>query len=144
MEIIKNPKKMCHEIAGYVERMCDIINWHKLNKPSELVLSLSLSPSPSFSLSSLSLSLSLSLCALSFLIADRSLYLNESWDLAERRWGKELREFRRTAKNGGVEFDISKIPDIYDNIKVRGADPSTFFILLPSTSSFIYWLLSDE
>ncbi|MFH4977745.1 hypothetical protein AB6A40_004454 [Gnathostoma spinigerum] len=81
MEFIRNPKKMCQEIAGYVQRMVDIINWHKLNRPN------------------------------------RTLYLNESWDLAERRWGKELREFRRVDKSGNVEFDISKIPDIYDNIK---------------------------
>lgn len=45
------------------------------------------------------------------------MYLNETFDLAERRWGKELREFRRVDKGGEVEFDISKIPDIYDNIK---------------------------
>lgn len=45
------------------------------------------------------------------------MYLNESWDLAERRWAKELQEFRRVNKNSDVEFDISKIPDIYDNIK---------------------------
>ncbi|EYC32218.1 hypothetical protein Y032_0003g1464 [Ancylostoma ceylanicum] len=81
MEFIKNPKKMCHEIAGYVQRMCDIINYNKINKPN------------------------------------RTLYLNETWDLAERRWGKELREFRRENKGGDVEYDISKIPDIYDNIK---------------------------
>lgn len=81
MEFIRNPRKMCEEIAGYVQRMVDIINWHKFNRPN------------------------------------RSLYLNESWDLAERRWGKELREFRRVNKSGNVEFDISKIPDIYDNIK---------------------------
>jgi hypothetical protein len=31
MEFIKNPRKMCHEIAGYVQRMCEIIRWHKLN-----------------------------------------------------------------------------------------------------------------
>lgn len=29
MEFIKNPRKMCHEIAGYVQRMCEIIRWHK-------------------------------------------------------------------------------------------------------------------
>ncbi|VDO74459.1 unnamed protein product [Haemonchus placei] len=81
MEFIKNPKKMCHEIAGYVQRMCDIINHNKYTKPH------------------------------------RTLYLNETWDLAERRWGKELREFRRENKGGDVEYDISKIPDIYDNIK---------------------------
>ncbi|KAK5982361.1 Inositol hexakisphosphate and diphosphoinositol-pentakisphosphate kinase, partial [Trichostrongylus colubriformis] len=81
MEFIRNPKKMCHEIAGYVQRMCDIINHNKYTKPH------------------------------------RTLYLNETWDLAERRWGKELREFRRENKGGDVEYDISKIPDIYDNIK---------------------------
>ncbi|VDM49096.1 unnamed protein product [Toxocara canis] len=81
MEFIKNPRKMCEEISGYVQRMVDIINWHKINRPN------------------------------------RSLYLNETWDLAERRWSKELREFRRVNKVGEVEFDISKIPDIYDNIK---------------------------
>ncbi|TKR62532.1 hypothetical protein L596_026471 [Steinernema carpocapsae] len=82
MEFIRNPRKMCHEIAGYVQRMVDIIHWHKLNKPN------------------------------------RTLYLTETWDLAERRWSKELREFKKVMKNGvDVEFDISKIPDIYDNIK---------------------------
>lgn len=50
---------------------------------------------------------------------DRTLYLNESWELSERRWAKELNEFRRSAKNSNDvnRFDISKIPDIYDNIK---------------------------
>uniref|UniRef100_A0A914CHB4 Inositol hexakisphosphate and diphosphoinositol-pentakisphosphate kinase n=1 Tax=Acrobeloides nanus TaxID=290746 RepID=A0A914CHB4_9BILA len=83
MEFIRNPRKMCHEIAGHVERMCDIIRWHKLNNPN------------------------------------RTLYLNETWELAERRWSKELREFRKVNKNGEntYDFDISKIPDIYDNIK---------------------------
>uniref|UniRef100_A0A0R3RT95 Inositol hexakisphosphate and diphosphoinositol-pentakisphosphate kinase n=1 Tax=Elaeophora elaphi TaxID=1147741 RepID=A0A0R3RT95_9BILA len=81
MEFIKNPRKMCEEIASYVQQMVEIIQWHKYNK------------------------------------SNRSLYLNESWDLAERRWAKELHEFRRVNKNGDVEFDISKIPDIYDNIK---------------------------
>lgn len=51
------------------------------------------------------------------LVSDRTLYLSETWDLAERRWTKELRELRRVNKNGDVEFDISKIPDIYDNVK---------------------------
>ncbi|VDD91712.1 unnamed protein product [Enterobius vermicularis] len=81
MEFIRNPKKMCEEIAGYLEKMVDIINWNKQNK------------------------------------TNKTLYLNETFDLAERRWGKELREFRRVDKGGEVEFDISKIPDIYDNIK---------------------------
>ncbi|KAM3721275.1 Inositol hexakisphosphate and diphosphoinositol-pentakisphosphate kinase [Dirofilaria immitis] len=81
MEFIKNPRKMCEEIANYVQQMVKIIQWHKCNK------------------------------------LNRCLYLNESWDLAERRWAKELQEFRRVNKNGDVEFDISKIPDIYDNIK---------------------------
>uniref|UniRef100_A0A7E4V0P5 Inositol hexakisphosphate and diphosphoinositol-pentakisphosphate kinase n=1 Tax=Panagrellus redivivus TaxID=6233 RepID=A0A7E4V0P5_PANRE len=85
MEFIKNPRKMCHEIAGYVQRMVEIIRWHKLNNPH------------------------------------KTLYLNESWELAESRWGKELREFRKNKKdadgNSTIDFDISKIPDIYDNIK---------------------------
>ncbi|GMT02403.1 hypothetical protein PENTCL1PPCAC_24577, partial [Pristionchus entomophagus] len=81
MEFIKNPKKMCFEIAGYVKRMVEVIQWHRENR------------------------------------ATMTLYLNESWDLAERRWSKELREFKRVNKSGDVEFDISKIPDIYDNIK---------------------------
>uniref|UniRef100_A0A1I7XMS6 Inositol hexakisphosphate and diphosphoinositol-pentakisphosphate kinase n=1 Tax=Heterorhabditis bacteriophora TaxID=37862 RepID=A0A1I7XMS6_HETBA len=50
-------------------------------------------------------------------IFHRTLYLSETWDLAERRWGKELREFQRVNKSGDTEYDISKIPDIYDNIK---------------------------
>uniref|UniRef100_A0A914HZ78 Inositol hexakisphosphate and diphosphoinositol-pentakisphosphate kinase n=1 Tax=Globodera rostochiensis TaxID=31243 RepID=A0A914HZ78_GLORO len=86
LEFIKNARKMCHEIAGYVQRMCEIIRWHKLNLNN----------------------------------TERTLYLNETWDLAERRWTKELREFRKPSKNGagdGFDFDISKIPDIYDNIK---------------------------
>uniref|UniRef100_A0AC34QRI8 Inositol hexakisphosphate and diphosphoinositol-pentakisphosphate kinase n=1 Tax=Panagrolaimus sp. JU765 TaxID=591449 RepID=A0AC34QRI8_9BILA len=85
MEFIKNPYKMCHEIAGYVQRMVEIIRWHKLNSPS------------------------------------KTLYLNESWNLAEARWAKELRDFRKAKKEADgstvVDFDISKIPDIYDNIK---------------------------
>jgi inositol hexakisphosphate/diphosphoinositol-pentakisphosphate kinase len=85
LEFIKNPHKMCQEIAGYVQKMVDIIRWHRINKPT------------------------------------KSLYLNESWDLAERRWSKELREFRKPNKSNGDSggFDISKIPDLYDNIKVR-------------------------
>ncbi|CAB3408872.1 unnamed protein product [Caenorhabditis bovis] len=81
MEFIKNPRKMCHEIAGYVEKMCGVIKEYSQNKPGA------------------------------------TLYLQESMDLAERRWNKELREFRVKNKNGEIEFDISKIPDIYDNIK---------------------------
>lgn len=38
MEFIKNPKKMCEEIAGYVQRMVDIISWHKTERPSEYFL----------------------------------------------------------------------------------------------------------
>lgn len=45
------------------------------------------------------------------------LYLNETWELADRRWNKLMHEFRRTTKTGSVEYDISKIPDLYDNIK---------------------------
>uniref|UniRef100_A0A8R1DXG2 Inositol hexakisphosphate and diphosphoinositol-pentakisphosphate kinase n=1 Tax=Caenorhabditis japonica TaxID=281687 RepID=A0A8R1DXG2_CAEJA len=82
MEFIKNPRKMCHEIAGYVEKMCGVILEYSQTKPG-----------------------------------GSTLYLQESMDLAQRRWNKELREFRRKNKHGEVEFDISKIPDIYDNIK---------------------------
>ena len=35
MEFIKNPRRMCNEIAGYVQKMCDIIRWHMLNNKSE-------------------------------------------------------------------------------------------------------------
>lgn len=82
MEFIKNPRKMCHEIAGYVEKMCGVIVEYSQTRPT-----------------------------------GSTLYLQESMDLAQRRWNKELREFRRKNKHGEVEFDISKIPDIYDNIK---------------------------
>lgn len=36
MEFIKNPRKMCEEIASYVQRMVEIIQWHKCNKASML------------------------------------------------------------------------------------------------------------
>uniref|UniRef100_A0A5S6Q9R2 Inositol hexakisphosphate and diphosphoinositol-pentakisphosphate kinase n=1 Tax=Trichuris muris TaxID=70415 RepID=A0A5S6Q9R2_TRIMR len=45
-----------------------------------------------------------------------TLYMGETWDLIERRWGKLVKDFRYTKGNGHV-FDISKIPDIYDCIK---------------------------
>uniref|UniRef100_A0A914P998 Inositol hexakisphosphate and diphosphoinositol-pentakisphosphate kinase n=1 Tax=Panagrolaimus davidi TaxID=227884 RepID=A0A914P998_9BILA len=87
MDFIKNPRKMCHEIAAHVQKMVEIIRWHKMNAAT----------------------------------SEKQLYLNESWELAESRWSKELREFRRTKKdeegNTMIDFDISKIPDIYDNIK---------------------------
>jgi hypothetical protein len=77
--------------------MCEIIRQSKMNNPSKY------------------------LCwkiSVSFLLLDRTLYLNESWELAERRWNKELREFKRANKGSDSNsFDISKIPDIYDNIK---------------------------
>lgn len=50
--------------------------------------------------------------ALCFL--DHTLYLHETWDLAERRWAKLVKDFRHVKKNGEVVYDISKIPDIYD------------------------------
>ncbi|CAG7832693.1 unnamed protein product [Allacma fusca] len=43
---------------------------------------------------------------------DAALYHGESWDLMARRWGKLEKDFQ--AKGN---FDISKIPDIYDCIK---------------------------
>lgn len=35
MEFIKNPRKMCQEISGYVQKMCDIIRSQKLTNPSK-------------------------------------------------------------------------------------------------------------
>ena len=48
-----------------------------------------------------------------------SLYQNETWELAERRWGKLMHDFRRpsTLYIDHMYYDISKIPDIYDNVK---------------------------
>ncbi|VDO03575.1 unnamed protein product [Rodentolepis nana] len=42
-----------------------------------------------------------------------TLYHNESWDLLLRRWGKLVKDF----KSPTGEYDVSKLPDIYDNIK---------------------------
>ncbi|VUZ57333.1 unnamed protein product [Hymenolepis diminuta] len=42
-----------------------------------------------------------------------TLYHNESWDLLLRRWGKLVKDF----KSATGEYDVSKLPDIYDNIK---------------------------
>lgn len=42
-----------------------------------------------------------------------TLYSGESWDLIQRRWGKLEKDFR--LKDGN--YDITKIPDIYDCIK---------------------------
>lgn len=41
------------------------------------------------------------------------LYHGESWNLMARRWGKLQKDFQSKG-----HFDISKIPDIYDCIKV--------------------------
>ena len=41
------------------------------------------------------------------------LYHSESWELMIRRWGKLSEDFK--LKN--AQYDISKIPDIYDCIK---------------------------
>ena len=41
------------------------------------------------------------------------LYHGESWELMLRRWVKLEKDF----KTANGKFDISKIPDIYDNIK---------------------------
>lgn len=54
---------------------------------------------------------------LSNTVKDRSsihLYQNESWELLLRRWDKLFRDFRSSSDG---EFDVSKISDIYDNIK---------------------------
>ncbi|GAU99688.1 hypothetical protein RvY_10649 [Ramazzottius varieornatus] len=42
-----------------------------------------------------------------------ALYTGESWDLIDRRWGKLEKDFR--LRDG--QFDITKIPDIYDCIR---------------------------
>uniref|UniRef100_A0A5K3FKK7 Inositol hexakisphosphate and diphosphoinositol-pentakisphosphate kinase n=1 Tax=Mesocestoides corti TaxID=53468 RepID=A0A5K3FKK7_MESCO len=42
-----------------------------------------------------------------------ALYHNESWDLLLRRWGKLVKDFRSPSG----DYDVSKLPDIYDNIK---------------------------
>ncbi|XP_069998746.1 inositol hexakisphosphate and diphosphoinositol-pentakisphosphate kinase 2 isoform X2 [Penaeus vannamei] len=44
---------------------------------------------------------------------DLPLYHGESWELMQRRWAKLEKDFRTKNRN----FDISKIPDIYDCIK---------------------------
>lgn len=41
------------------------------------------------------------------------LYTGESWELLLRRWGKLEKDFR--LRDG--EYDITKIPDIYDTIR---------------------------
>lgn len=33
MDFIKNPRKLCLEIANYVQKMCEIIRQHKMNNP---------------------------------------------------------------------------------------------------------------
>lgn len=48
-----------------------------------------------------------------FLIADLKLYHGESWELLIRRWAKLEKDFKLKTDN----YDISKIPDIYDCIK---------------------------
>lgn len=43
------------------------------------------------------------------------LYHGETWELMARRWGKLEKDFKTHDER--LEFDISKIPDIYDCIK---------------------------
>ncbi|KAK4025447.1 hypothetical protein OUZ56_014515 [Daphnia magna] len=43
------------------------------------------------------------------------LYHGETWELMARRWGKLEKDFK--LREDRLEFDISKIPDIYDCIK---------------------------
>uniref|UniRef100_A0A915HEC3 Inositol hexakisphosphate and diphosphoinositol-pentakisphosphate kinase n=1 Tax=Romanomermis culicivorax TaxID=13658 RepID=A0A915HEC3_ROMCU len=47
----------------------------------------------------------------------KHLYCGETWDLAERRWSKLVKDFKHVKKGGEFVYDISKIPDIYDCIK---------------------------
>jgi inositol hexakisphosphate/diphosphoinositol-pentakisphosphate kinase len=118
LEFIKNPRKMCDEIYGYVSMLYQTILRHKLGQESV--------PSRCC------------VCAHGVRVqldvpADlASLYQNETWELAERRWGKLLHDFRRPQHTVCVRrmcthglqeaaapyyYDISKIPDIYDNVK---------------------------
>ena len=46
-------------------------------------------------------------------ITDLKLYHGESWELLIRRWAKLEKDFKLKSGN----YDISKIPDIYDCIK---------------------------
>lgn len=54
-----------------------------------------------------------------FVLLDKALYEDESWDLVLRRWSKLVKDFARqpATTDGNVKFDISKIPDIYDCAK---------------------------
>ncbi|KAI3379034.1 hypothetical protein SNEBB_010279 [Seison nebaliae] len=47
-------------------------------------------------------------------VYEKKLYHSESWELLLRRWSKLQKDFYREEK---ADFDISKIPDIYDGIK---------------------------
>ena len=47
---------------------------------------------------------------------DLKLYQNESLDLMLERWAKLVRDLKNTRTN---HFDVSKIPDVYDSIKVK-------------------------
>ena len=46
-------------------------------------------------------------------ISDKLLYHSETWELLIRRWTKLTKDFRLKNK----QYDISKIPDIYDTVK---------------------------
>lgn len=52
-------------------------------------------------------------CYIEFYNTGIKLYAGESWELMVRRWSKLVKDFR--VKNDN--FDISKVPDIYDCIK---------------------------
>lgn len=43
------------------------------------------------------------------------MYHGETWELMARRWGKLEKDFK--LREDRPEFDMSKIPDIYDCIK---------------------------
>ena len=48
-----------------------------------------------------------------FCVSELKLYHGESWELLIRRWAKLEKDFKLKSGN----YDISKIPDIYDCIK---------------------------
>ena len=62
------------------------------------------------------------------------LYQNESLELMLERWAK----LERDLKNKKSEFDVSKIPDVYDSIKYDAQHNSGLF------SNYRFWLVDES
>ena len=62
------------------------------------------------------------------------LYQNESLELMLERWAK----LERDLKNKKSEFDVSKIPDVYDSIKYDAQHNSGLF------SNYRIWLVDES